>query len=757
MKTMTITGKSSLGLLLCLAGLLSFVVPQARADEEKDPPTRVARISFVEGSVSLQPGGQGDWGSAAKNRPMTIGDKIWVDKDSRAELQAGTVSIHLGSMTALSFLNLDQGITQMRLAEGSVNFRVSELREGDLYEVDAPNIAFTVKQAGAFRIDVNDNGDSARVTVIRGEGEVTAAGKTYPVHAEERAEFTGTDNIDSHFERAPAPDGLDTWADQRDRREDNSVSGKYVSRDMDGYSDLDENGSWQDEPEYGHVWYPNNVEPDWAPYSNGYWNYVGPWGWTWVGYEPWGFAPYHYGRWNYFGGRWGWCPGAYYGPAIYGPAFVGFFGGGFGFGVGWFPLGFGEPFYPWYGCSHNFITVINVHNTFIRNTNVFNSNIRNVNFVNSHNVNAVTTTNRNTFMNGQAINRGGVHLTPAALKGAQVTNSVGIKPVPHSALGSANIRSHVATPPASVQNRAVVARTAPAQAASHVPVHTVNPRGLTAGRIGNSPVNNPANRPANGAMNQRTATPNAPAHNAPAMNGRPTNSPNSSAVSPRQRELSQNRPPSAMPNAARTPNAPTGSTASPRAGNSPRTWEAQGNATDRGRAPSGFGSSNRPANEPPQIARADANRPPWARSNAPSGAVSGQASRPSAPNNNSNNRLSYSNNGRSYAPQQPTQRDTPAYNGNRGSSQPRSYNPPPTRSYSAPSAPRTYSAPSRSYPAPSRSYSAPSHSYSGGGGGGGSRGGGGSPHSSGGGGGSHGSSGGGSSHSGGGSSSHGQR
>src|SRR5882672_11688994 len=212
MKTMTITGKSSLGLLLCLAGLLGFAAPQARADEEKDPPTRVARISFVEGSVSLQPGGQGDWGSAAKNRPMTIGDKIWVDKDSRAELQAGTVSIHLGSMTALSFLNLDQGITQMRLAEGSVNFRVSELREGDLYEVDAPNLAFTVKQAGAFRIDVNDNGDSARVTVIRGEGEVTAGGKTYEVHSGERGEFTGTDNIDYIIVKAPGPDGLDRWA-----------------------------------------------------------------------------------------------------------------------------------------------------------------------------------------------------------------------------------------------------------------------------------------------------------------------------------------------------------------------------------------------------------------------------------------------------------------------------------------------------------------------------------------------------------------
>ena len=226
MKTMTFTGRGSLSLvLLCLASLLSIAAAKARADEEKDPPTRVARISYVDGSVSLQPGGEGDWGSAARNRPVTIGDKLWVDKDSRAELQAGTASIHLGSMTALSFLNLDQGITQMRLAEGSINFRVSELREGDLYEVDAPNLAFTVKQAGAFRIDVDETGDSARVTVIRGEGEVTAGGKTYEVHSGERAEFTGTDNVDYVMDKAPGPDGLVRWAADRDRKEDNSISG----------------------------------------------------------------------------------------------------------------------------------------------------------------------------------------------------------------------------------------------------------------------------------------------------------------------------------------------------------------------------------------------------------------------------------------------------------------------------------------------------------------------------------------------------
>jgi hypothetical protein len=276
---------------------------------DQDPPSRVARLSYLDGSVSFQAGGSGDWGNAPKNRPVTIGDKLWVDKDSRAELQAGQATIHLGGMTALSFLNLDTNITQMRLAEGTVNFRVRELREGDLYEVDTPNAAFTVRQAGAFRIDVNEQGDGTIVTTIRGDGEVTAGGKSYDVHAGELVEFNGTDaDVEYHSDRAPEPDEFDRWAADRDKREENSQSARYVSRDMVGYSDLDDNGTWRDEPEYGHVWYPNSVAVGWAPYSYGYWSYVGPWGWTWVDYAPWGFAPFHYGRWNIWTG-FRWIPG----------------------------------------------------------------------------------------------------------------------------------------------------------------------------------------------------------------------------------------------------------------------------------------------------------------------------------------------------------------------------------------------------------------------------------------------------------------
>jgi hypothetical protein len=692
------SGKPKLSLLLCLIGLLCFSAPKVRAQQPdqappsdqttlsnqtepsdtsaqsdaNDPPTRVARISYVDGSVSLQAGGVGDWGSATRNRPMTIGDKIWTDKDSRAELQTGIVSIHLGSMTALSFLNLDQAITQMRLAEGSINFRVKEIREGDTYEVDTPNLVFTITQAGAFRIDVSENGDNTGITVIRGAGQVTATGKTYDLQAGQRGIFNGTDDVQSTIApQAPPADGLDQWASQRDLGEQNSVSKRYVPEDMPGTQDLDNNGTWSEDGANGPVWYPSEVAPGWAPYSNGNWSYVGPWGWTWVDYSPWGFAPFHYGRWGYIGNRWGWYPGPRIGVSIYGPAFVGFLGGGFGFGfgvgfgVGWFPLGYGEPFHPWYHGGYGYVNRINVRNTYIHNTNVFHSN-SNFNYAYAHNTHAVTAASRSAFTGGQAINRGAAHVDEASLRGAHVSNGAGFSPTRQSALGAASTRGNVSRPPSSVENRSVMARTSPASGASHIPVRTVNTNNLSAGR--------PAN----------------------------------AATTGRQNELSRNRPPSGSGNDMRMQNNIPGNAGNKSAANNTRNWSAQGDATDHGQAPKGFGSSNSPSNNGTTSARLN-NRPPWAGSGAQ--ANGGNAS-----------------GGRSYTPK------GNAPSNNRNYSAPSRSNPAPTRSYSAAS--RTYSAPSRSYgggsaPHASGGGSAP-HSGGGGaphgGGGGASHGGGGGPH-----------------------------
>jgi hypothetical protein len=654
------------------------------ADDSHNPPSRVARISVVDGSVSIQPGGNGDWGNAAKNRPVTIGDKLWVDKDSRAELQAGQVAIHIGGMTALSFLNLDQNVTQIRLPEGKINFRVREIRQGETYEVDTPNLAFTVKEAGAFRIDVNENGDFSSVTVIRGAGEIASSGQVHPVKAGERVDVTGAEgNANVSTGPAPGPDTLDQWAQKRDMGEDNSPSAKYVNRDTVGYSDLDDYGTWKQEPTYGNVWVPNNEPADWAPYSNGNWAYVAPWGWSWVGYEPWGFAPYHYGRWNYFGSYWGWCPGPIYAYPYYGPAFVGWLGGGFGFGFGfgfgwgwghgWFPLGWGEPFRPWYHCGRGYWNNINVHNTYFHN---FNSvNVHNYNYAYAHNTHAVTMASHSAMVNGEHINRSSQHLTEAALRNAQVTNHINASPTRASSLGAANMHGHVATPSASVQNRSVMARSTPAAAASHSPVHTMNTAALS-GRASNSTMAHSMS------------------NHSPSMS--------------RQSQLSTNRPPTTGQYGARS--GTVNNSAHP-GGTSGRTWSAQGNTTDSGRAPQGFGSSNRPSNSVGTTRNNFTNRPPWAGTGSTASGQRNYSNRPPATYNGNRSNGSFNGN-RSYS--------APSYNGNRGYSAP--------RSYGGSSAPRGYSAP-RSYSAPGYSGGGGSHGSSGGGshggGGGGSHGGGG--------------------------------
>src|SRR5205085_8522050 len=97
------------------------------------------------------------------------------------------------------------------------------------------------------------------------------------------------------------------------------------------------------------------------------------------------------------------------------------------------------------------------------------------------------------------IDRGSAHVTQAALRGAQVTNRVDFRPTRTSYTGAANSRGRVATPPSSATNRAVVARTSPGAAASHIPVRTMDSRGLSAGRVGNGAGSGNANRATNNA------------------------------------------------------------------------------------------------------------------------------------------------------------------------------------------------------------------------------------------------------------------
>ena len=461
--------------------LSTLAKAQDQDDDEgqaQDPPDRVGRLNYSQGSVSFRPAGEDDWVTAVPNRPLVTGDDLWADENSRAEVHVGSTAIRLGEKTGVTFLTLDDNTTQIRLAQGSLVLRVRHVDDDDTYEIDTPNIAFTLLQPGEYRVDVSQDGSQSVVTTWHGRGHVTGGGFSYSVLAGQSATFTGTqDHLDYDLGQIPSRDDFDEWAFDRDDREDHADSANYVSREMTGYEDLDEYGDWSYVAGYGPCWRPRAVVVGWAPYRYGHWAYVGPWGWTWVEDEPWGFAPFHYGRWAFVSGGWFWVPGPVVVRPVWAPALVGFVGGGPGFrfaagvGVGWFPLAPGEVYVPGYHVSRTYVNNINITNTTVnvtKVTNVYNTviinkstTINNVTYVNQRVTNGVTVVSRETFVNARPAAQNIMRVEPREIASAPVSRTVTAEPVRASVVGAG--RPVPNRPPAAVVSRPVVAVRTPAE------------------------------------------------------------------------------------------------------------------------------------------------------------------------------------------------------------------------------------------------------------------------------------------------------
>jgi hypothetical protein len=434
-----------------------------------DPPSRAARLGYMSGAVSFSPAGENDWVQATQNRPLTSGDRLWADTDSRAEMQVGGAALRMGASTSVTLLNLDDSIGQVQLNQGVLKIGVRRLGPGQIYEVDTPNLAFTLRRPGEYRIEVDPAGDATAVMVRRGQGEVYGDGASYVVDSGQGYRFTGTGLRDYEDIGAAQDDDFDRWASERDRRNDNSASARYVSSDVVGYEDLDSNGTWRRDPDYGNVWVPNRVAADWTPYHEGHWAWVDPWGWTWVDDAPWGYAVSHYGRWANLRGTWGWVPGPVAARAVYAPALVAFVGGsnfqlsislGSGGAVGWFPLAPRDVYRPSYAASRGYFDNINRSNTVINTTtitNVYNTtNVTNIVYANRQVRGAVVAVPTTAFVRAQPVAKAAVPVSKDAIVRAPVSAVAAVAPVQQSVHGAA---APGAKPP--TREHAIVARSAP--------------------------------------------------------------------------------------------------------------------------------------------------------------------------------------------------------------------------------------------------------------------------------------------------------
>ncbi|MBI3450335.1 MAG: FecR domain-containing protein [Acidobacteria bacterium] len=321
-----------------------------------------ARLREFEGGISLK---REDENASQDvhlevNSPLMPGDQVWTGEDGRLEIQLADGSLlRLDRNSRLSLLNLADreasfdDTTLIRLMNGSLYVRADNFdAHSRRFQIDTPAGSVFLLSGGSFRLDVGVDGVST-VASYRGVAEILADDVSVMAHSGERATAEpGRRPSDARAFNTLHRDPFDEWVESRDDSYASADSRRgprpEVPDQVAPYAgELNRYGTWRDDSNYGWVWQPAGVAPDWRPYYYGSW-YNAPIGATWVSSEPWGWAPYHYGRWQWaLGLGWFWAPGIVYsgayvswsvGPSYYGWCPLGYYnspvviaGGGFGF------------------------------------------------------------------------------------------------------------------------------------------------------------------------------------------------------------------------------------------------------------------------------------------------------------------------------------------------------------------------------------------------------------------------------------------
>jgi len=355
---------------------------------DDSPLPRVGRVSAVDGTVALRPAG-GEWTDSGINHPVAAGMSVRTAFQGRAELRVGAEIIALAAATELEVAQLDAGGTQLVLRQGRIGVRLSPrtaalagvpgVDPARSIEIDIPRGGVWLLTPGDYDITTGDERIPARIAVLDGRARFVGKGLDTAIATGSANILSGSDPVAAGLDAAAADDFVAWWRSAAGQDADPPAL-RYVSAEMTGYEALDGNGSWETVAGYGAVWFPQTAADDWAPYRNGHWRWIAPWGWSWIDDMQWGFAPSHYGRWARIpqsdpldpsdagSERWGWVPGRLVAHPVYVPAAVAFLGtAGVGISypdavgpaVAWFPLAPGEAYWPGYTTDIDMIRRIN--------------------------------------------------------------------------------------------------------------------------------------------------------------------------------------------------------------------------------------------------------------------------------------------------------------------------------------------------------------------------------------------------------------
>jgi hypothetical protein len=358
------------GAAIFVAGFVGATLAlSSLAQAQSEPPGRVGRLAFTNGTVSFHDNEQSEWAPAVVNTPLSTGDSLWTEPNARSEISLAGTRIRMAGATELDMLAVDDSQTRLQVDQGRIDVKTQAMDPSQPYQIATPRGTISLLQQGDYYVEAGSTEDPTQIGVRSGAAQIQGLnGQVLAVRAGEVGEVTGDAATPQLRTIHTAPPALPaSWADS-DRQVSYDQPPQYLTAGVTGYEDLNQYGTWVDDSSYGEVWIPRSVPSGWAPYRTGHWAYEQPWGWTWIDDQPWGFAPYHYGRWANRAGRWMWLPPERNVRPVYAPALVAFVGGvelsaalsrQSSAPVGWFPLGPREAYVPPYTTNRDYYQRIN--------------------------------------------------------------------------------------------------------------------------------------------------------------------------------------------------------------------------------------------------------------------------------------------------------------------------------------------------------------------------------------------------------------
>jgi hypothetical protein len=326
-RTLAIGALTLAAALLALPAAAQGYGADSSGDTQAGYDSGYSYVRNLRGAATLIQGDTGDREEAEINRPVLVGDRLWVSPGSMLEvlLSDGNL-LRIDGDSEVLFARLAGSpetrdeTTELVLVEGNVQLVVFADAAGrEVPRVELPNGTAYLEEAGAYRLTAGRGW--SQVVARSGWAEVATDRGSVVVRSGEQVVLDGSRG-GAEVRTAAFRDDLERWGERLDRQ---VAEVRHVDRSLrHSAAALDGYGTWIDDGGR-HVWRPR-VGADWRPYWHGRWAHT-PLGLTWVSSEPWGWAPYHYGTWDLHP-RWGWVwyPGTAFAPAwvywYWGPSHV---------------------------------------------------------------------------------------------------------------------------------------------------------------------------------------------------------------------------------------------------------------------------------------------------------------------------------------------------------------------------------------------------------------------------------------------------